>query len=93
MIAPAIMVEVDVWSEDGEVLVSKVVRFVRTSDSMRRKGRYLLPELEDGTWLEMPFCLGPLSLRRLTGSERLSSLLSTPLSACRFECDVWTGIC
>ncbi len=67
------MVEVEVWSEDGEVLVSRVVRLVRNSVSTRRNGRYLLPE-DDERLLLVPFCSGPLSFSFLTGSVRVSLL-------------------
>ena len=73
--------------EEGDVLVRSLVRFVSTSASMRRKGRYLLPELEEGRSFGRPFCLGPLSLRRLIGSATLSTESSTSLSACRFGLD------
>lgn len=55
MRAPAIKVEVEVCRVSGDVLDSRVVRFVRTSDSMRRKGRYLLPVDKGG--VVVPFCL------------------------------------
>ena len=87
------MVEVDDCREEGEVLVRRVVRFVSTSASMRRKGRYLFPALEEGRLLEMPFCFSLLSLRRLVGSERFSSALSTSVSACRFDRELRDEIC
>ena len=93
MRAPAIIVELEAWMDGGDVLVRRVVRFLRTSDSIRRKGRYLLPALEVGMSLGKPFCFGPLSLRRLVGSERFSSGLSALLSAWRFDLDASEDVC
>jgi hypothetical protein len=48
--APAIMVVVEVWMVVGGVVLRREVRLEKTSVSMSRKGRYLLPGIE------VPFC-------------------------------------
>ena len=72
--APAILVQVVDCMDEGVVVERMLVRLVRSSRSMRRKGRYLLLSFWEVLVALLAVGLGPLSLRRFVGSERLSKL-------------------
>lgn len=82
--APAIMVDVLEVMASGVVLDRRSVRFCNNSSSTRRKGRYLLPLLEEedegGLTLSLSVVVpddpdeeGPLSFSRFADSDRLLS--------------------
>ena len=95
MRAPAIWVEGECWRDVAAVVERSLVRFVRSSDSMMRKGRYLLPEEEEDVTL--PFDAAWVTFRRFNGDEislpasLSAALLAFGLGGCVGSCSVGVG--
>lgn len=81
------MVDVLEVMASGVVLDRRSVRFCRSSSSTRRKGRYLLPLLDEEGGLTLSLSVvppddadeeGPFSFNRFADSDRLLSRTSSP---------------
>ena len=69
--------DVEAWREVGVVVVRRDLRLARSSVSMRRKGRYLLPadeEDDDASGMPLADGLGLVSLMRFEGEEALAEM-------------------